>query len=168
MKIPATSVAWKRRSLAIAPAHESHKPVREWTRRELQLLGTRPDRVLAKQLGIGRRSVAQKRMEQGLENFVAKKVRKRWTREIVKRLGKVPDCEIACELGIPAAIVTAWRFRHKIPGKRKTPTKPAHRWSELELEQLGKIPDAELARNLGISRGSVHYKREQLGIPLFE
>lgn len=126
----------------------------EWTLEEDRLLGTKPDRVLAKMFG---RSVRSVRARRGKKRI---RVKKDWRPEDDKILGTRTDHEVALLLGRSVTNV-AWR-RNKlgIPPKNKP-----HPWSSEEEALLGSKPDEELARKFGRTIKAVEARRIQLGRP---
>jgi hypothetical protein len=81
----------------------------------LRLLGTAPDQVLAKQLGVNSETVRTRRTAAGIAPYRAFA----WTPDIIARLGTVPDHIIADEIGATRSTV-AWQRRQRGIRKRRT------------------------------------------------
>jgi hypothetical protein len=126
----------------------------EWTLEEDRLLGTKPDRVLARKFGRPVSAVRQRRWKKRI------RVRKDWRPEDDKVLGTRTDRQIALLLGRSVTNV-AWR-RNKLGIPPKAKARP---WTPEEDALLGSKPDEELARKFGRTIKAVEARRIQLDRP---
>ena len=129
---------------------------------EEELLGTMPDRRLARRLKRSVESVAARRVAKRIPIFNPKK--HRWKPADDKLLGERPDAHVAMLLGISKLAVHHRRRRLGIAprGARKfAPTTP---WQTEEDSLLGTAPDTEVARRLRRSVANVSRRRRHLGI----
>jgi hypothetical protein len=138
--------------------------IRKWTSAEVRLLGRRPDRKLAEQLGRGYRSVVAKRLSLGRAACPSGPRPTWWKPREVRLLGVVPDREVARRVGRSlAAVQTRRRLKGVPPPPPKT--KP---WRASEDDLLGSQPDEEIARLLGRAPDAVRKRRISLGVPFSE
>lgn len=96
-------VTAKRRQLGIEAFTKTSglKTSREWTEREIALLGTKTDVEVAQELGLAKGIVGKKRNQLGITtNFSSKLSQAKWTPEILARLGNEPLQKIAEDIGI--------------------------------------------------------------------
>jgi hypothetical protein len=122
---------------------------KQWTLRELKLLGSRPDAELAQLL---HRSVSSIRTERW-RNGIPQKDPKCpwWTKQEDKLLGAMPDEEVSRRLG---RSVVGIRFRRRQLGiLLQTP------WIAKDERLLGTMPDQRLAKLLGRTRLAVTTRR---------
>jgi len=125
---------------------------RPWTAEEDQLLGTKPDRILARRFD---RSVVAVTARRRLKHIRFIKV---WRPEDDQILGTRPDRQVAMLLGRSLSNVAGRRRKLGIPCRFD------HRpWAPHELDMLGNLPDEEIARVTGHPLGAVAVKRQQLG-----
>jgi hypothetical protein len=112
------AVQRRRFSLGIPPYAGSPflPPGHEWTRREIRLLGTLPDRKVAKILGLSDSTVMYKRQALRIPPYRRRLPPIRWTKKMLSLLGKVPDVEIARRYRISVARVRRKRYSLGIPG----------------------------------------------------
>jgi len=127
---------------------------REWTLEEDRLLGTKPDKVLARMFGRTPKAVRHRRE--------AKRIRmtKKWRPEDDAVLGTRTDEQIGMLLNRTLGNV-AWR-------RNKLGIAAAHKpreWTEEEEALLGKRTDAELAKLFGRTEVAVQGRRMLLGRP---
>ena len=123
----------------------------EWTLEEDRLLGTQPDRVLARMFGRTVNAVRGRRAKKHIRLKV-------WRPEDDKILGTRPDREVALLLGRSRASVGWRRSQLGIPAKAKPRV-----WTPAEAVLLDSKPAEEAARLLGRSNRAVQHKRRQLG-----
>ena len=135
-------------------------PLGSWTKAEIKLLGTTPDRVVAKMLG---RAVDAVRWERLARNIPCPIGARPWTPEEDWLLGSRSDNEIARLLGRTPGAVRARREKRRIPIAI-----PLRRpWVRGEEKLLGTRPDKEIAQLLKRHITTVGDRRRQLGIPHF-
>src|SRR5687767_11381059 len=130
----------------------------EWKPEEERLLGTAPDREVARLLGRTRVAVSYRRCVLG----IAPAEKRPWTGQEERLLGTKPDKEVARLLGRSIKSVRSRRSLRKVRaygfhGRAWTPSE--NRW-------LGIMPDAEVARRVNRSESAVKARRDQLGIAL--
>ena len=100
------SVSTKRRELGIPRLRVTKV---DWSSaRVKKLLGSAPDRQIAKQLGVTTETVQVKRSAAGIPAYHVDP----WTPQVVKRLGMVPDHVIADEIGVSREAVS-WQRRQR-------------------------------------------------------
>ncbi|HEY5232364.1 MAG TPA: hypothetical protein VIK35_02365 [Verrucomicrobiae bacterium] len=150
LKCPAAS------QLRIRIARLMRNPWEEW---EIQMIGRYSDQALAKRIGRGRGSVANKRHALGIPPFMPhQKWRPQEIQFLIDHHGEFTDAEVCRKLG---------RSRQSIGHKRKEldlRPKRQCKWTRKTLALLGQLSDSELARRLKISRGTVCRKRMALNI----
>lgn len=135
------------------------KPEQLWKRREIRLLGTAPDVVIARKLGRSYNSVQLKRQRLGIPVVPVQLL----SAKAVLSLGRLPDAELAARFGKTVKAIRRWRARLGRQGFGSV--KGGWTWRELQL--LGKLGDAEVARQLNRTPRAVKWKRASLGIPVF-
>lgn len=163
-----------------------------WSEEEDALLGTMPDKPLAKKLGRSVEAVCARRHEKRIS------LRRKWRPDEERRLGTLPDAQVAKllqrdqasvterrrRLGIPSfeekqrsaveqkltamsdvTIARLMRRSHRLVRRRATPgrTRPP-RWTVAEDRLVGKWPDEKVARFLDRTRKGVEARRLALGI----
>ncbi len=140
----------------------------EWNRQQVKLLGTAADEEIARQLGVTKTSVTQRRQRLGIAAFGESRAEKshRWTKQQLSWLGKLPDSVIAERLGVTPPTV-AWKRRLLGIGVVNKMGRPRREWTQSELALLGTMPDTEVAKRLKIHRHQVGLQRASLGIPRF-
>lgn len=116
-----TTVRQKRQVLGIEPYQPTRKrrDSKVWAEDDIALLGTMSDTKLAKQLGVTRNTVQDKRRQLNIASFASTSADKRWTPVILEQLGKVPDHVIAKQVGINVSAVGLFRNRRGIPPCRE-------------------------------------------------
>jgi hypothetical protein len=148
---------FKRRTRRSAPRTRARRKLRFWTAAEDALLGTAPDRVVARRLTRSVASVAQRRNGLGVPPVK----RPGWSPAEDALLGTLPDKELAARLGRSRGAVRGHRclmgvaaFWQPAPGA----------WTAAEDALLGKFTDRQVAQRLGRARRVVAYRRCKLGI----
>ncbi len=144
-----TRIHTRRRQLA---AGKVRRAAPEWTVEEDRLLGTMPDRELARRLGRTVTAVTHRRSVKHVQ------IMKPWRPGDLKVLGTRSDEEIALLLGGPISTVRTKRWSLGTPPKAKF--RP---WTAAEEAALGTRPDEELARALGRRVKTVARRRQELG-----
>lgn len=140
-------------------------------------LGSRPDHLIAKELGLSRRTITSQRAKLGIGSYrqnnpsVASRVD--WDKV---GLGTRTDEEIAQEVGVSRKTVAKQREKLGITPLRPPPERSKEErsaryqhamaidWSQVGL---GKRSDAALSKELGVSLDTVRNNRIRLGIPAF-
>jgi hypothetical protein len=156
------SAEWKRkrgeRSRIMWDNREAYglPPRHQWTDEENALLGTQPDHVIARLLGLTKNAVAEQRRPRGLL-----RVSRPWTDDEIALLGTASDARIARILKRGIASVARKRDQLGIRPAR------AVTWTAAEIALLGTASDPEIARRVGKNPCVVQGKRERLGIPPF-
>ena len=138
-----------------------------WSKAGLKLLGTMPDVVLARRMGIHPNSVSEERRRRQIPAFRRRLPSIQWTRQMENPLGTDFDWVIAERLGLPTPCVRRKRQLLGITayGESFVRSSPhAFRWTKQQIALLGKESDRKMARRLGISAPAVWRKRVQLGI----
>ncbi len=146
----------------------------------LDIVGVKPDREVAEQLGMTAENVRAWRNRRGIpagwrsEEPAPKKGKSggRSSRTSVidkyeHLLGVVPDQTIAHFSGLKVATVGKARAKRGVPPVAVDGPPPRHRRSKMDpfLHLLGKEPDAEIARLSGVSPKNVSNFRRRHGIP---
>lgn len=85
---------------------------RPWRDRELRLLGTAADRIVAERLGRTQRAVETTRRKRGIAAW--QRHRRKWTWKEVRLLGRYADAEVAGRLDIARRTVLIERQRREI------------------------------------------------------
>ena len=140
---------------------------REWTKKEIALLGTASDAEIAQRINRIPSGVFLQRTRRNIPAFGQNKTEKahRWTKQQIKWLGKVSDVEIANRLGVSASTV-AWK-RRKMGIPSRTGSTGRKVWTAAEIKLLGTMSDIDLAQKIQCHRHKVALKRVELGIPNF-
>ncbi|HTV39279.1 MAG TPA: hypothetical protein VMF08_01780 [Candidatus Sulfotelmatobacter sp.] len=139
----------RRRQLAAGAGRRRYP---NWSLEEDQLLGTKPDAVLARQFGRTVSAVTARRCVKRI------RLTKKWRPEDEKILGARPDRQTGLLLGRSPANIYWRRKMLGIPAKAKP-----RAWTQEETALLGVKPDAELAKLFGRTVGAVAALRMQLG-----
>lgn len=133
-----------------------------WKPEEDRLLGTRPDREVAKLVGRSQFGVAQRRERLGIRSFYQQRSLASWTAEEDELLRSKADKTIAKLL---RRSVRSVRARRRLKGIRRAA--PHYRpWTPEEDKLLGTMPDAEVGRRVGRSATAATARRFDLGISL--
>ena len=137
------------------------KPVdpddRAWTPKEEKLLGTKPDREVARMLKRSVGAVIARRKLKGVP--YVNPVLRPWTKAEIVLLGKLSDDEIARRRGRSLKSVQAKRQELGLFVRPRS--RP---WTAREERLLGTRPDTELAAQLKRTRMDVYWHRKKLGI----
>ena len=136
--------------------------------RLLDLLGSKPDKDVAKIVGMSQSWVALRRNELGIAPF-QKKIN--WFSSVSENeiLNGSPE-EIAKRVGVSVESVYARRYQvRKEAGlnTHKASTRAWARWTNEEIAQLGSMSDNALAIKLGRTLDGVKLKRLSLKIPSY-
>ena len=108
--ISASVVASKRYSSGIASGIFEATIRKPWTKTEISMLGKKPDTVVAKLTGRGRRHIRAKRESLGVPAFQIQRSIP-WTTTILKQLGTMPDAELAKSIGVSLGTIALHRRR---------------------------------------------------------
>ena len=130
-----------------------------WTADEDRLLGTMPDRELARSLGRSRDATIGRRRHLRIPPFSPHG--RRWSRLEDELLGTMPDKRLARKFSRSAKTVTKHRLARGIPVFNPK----QHHWTPADDKLLGERPEAQIALLLGISRMAVKHRRLRLGLP---
>ena len=145
------------------------------------MLGKKPDREIAAQLGISRFTVQAERYKLGIKRYCSPDgSRIQYDDEFIATLGKIPDFECAKRFGYSNSSVARIRKKHGIapyknplklhkPYKPRDPNKPRKKkeYPEELINMLGKFPDREIAKKFGYSGAGIALIRKNKGIPSF-
>ncbi|MET0343836.1 MAG: DEAD/DEAH box helicase [Polyangiales bacterium] len=124
-----------------------------------QPLGRAPDQIIARALGISRRTVSAAREQRGIAPFMPASSRVvDWN---AQPLGQVPDAQLARTLGVKPSYVVAARKRRNIPVLVVNPV-------DWDSQPLGRVPDGELAEKLGVDKRAVARARRKKGLAAME
>ena len=132
---------------------------RDWTEKEISLLGTVSDRELARTTR--RTLVAVKSKRRALDIPTLDPKQRDWTKKEDTFLGKHSDRQVARRLGRTSSSVQHRRQRLGIP----KPNPLGLPWTDLEHSLLGALPDRVLCRYLGRTLAAVRFRRGDNGIP---
>lgn len=91
----------------------------KWTPAERKLLGTKPDDVLARELGRSHFAVSAQRRQARIPRYLDNDQVRRWTRLEDRLLGSYPDKDAALRLGRTVAAVAERRRLLRIPPMRR-------------------------------------------------
>ena len=127
---------------------------RRWTVDEDRLLGTKPDRALAKKFSRTTTAVAARRHLKHISLI------KKWRPEDDKLLGNRPDAQVAMLLKRPRYQVAYRRRQFGIAFKHPD----YHLWKPGEIAMLGRQPDRKIAELTGRTVKNVRHKR--LNVPV--
>jgi len=125
------------------------------------LLGTKPDRMLAEDLGVGYGVVNRRRRGLNIPSYKDVKVTTPW-HKYLHLLGKMSDPDLAEIIGISPNTVQAKRKDLNIPPF--TPQKPRYEYPDELITLMGKLPDTDLSEMFGIPYSAINQKRNKLGI----
>jgi hypothetical protein len=132
-----------------------------WTPEAVKLLGTRPDREVAKLIGRQPQAVNWNRRKLGIPCCYKLPP---WTPEHLELLGRKPDQEVASLTGHTLVAVKARRWRLG----RANPEPVVVPWTTEQERLLGKLPDREIARMIERSLRAVQGRRRHLKIKTVE
>ncbi len=130
-------------------------PGRRWTRRELRLLGTRPDLDVAALIGRTYLTVQTKRCGLGIDSYRARR-KFRWTPAKDRWLGTLSDEALAKRFGTHRKEVEGRRHALGIAAGLYRP------WTPEEERLVGTMRDEEVARRLGRTRKAVAHRLRAL------
>lgn len=136
----------------------------EWTDEMLALLGTVPDQVIAKQLGIQQTTVRRRRVRLGRDSWRVSAAAAIWTPGALVQLGKMTDARLASQLGIDVATV---RQKRRSLGILRGAPRGHWMWTEEQVSLLGTASDREVAMQVGCSVAQAWHARNKREIPLF-
>jgi len=151
----------RRRTLGIA----QHIVRRNWTKKELALLGTLPDRVLAKRLNRTKACVSTMRQKLGIYRNRNRPGYGPWTAEEDALLGKFNDSEVARQLKRPRRVVA--RRRHKLGIRAFKIFFKSPPWTKAEHRLLGTMTDERLAKKLGRTLMAIQVRRKKYRVRTF-
>lgn len=127
-----------------------------WTAEKISLLGTRSDRVLAKEWGVSPYTVLRKRLSLGIACHAS---RCEWTEDRLSRLGTATDASLAEAWGLTARTIERKRKQLGI-------SRYLFSWTAERISQLGNHPDKKLASEWGLDPATVYRKRKLLELPM--
>lgn len=167
-----------------------HRILAKEQREEMRsMLGKKPDRQIAAELGISRFTVQAERYKLGIKKHRSPDgSRVQYDDEFIATLGKIPDFECAKKFGYSNSSVA--RIRKKLgispckaprkprqprsieqkprkPYKPRDPNKPRKKkeYPEELINMIGKVPDKEIAKKFGYSKAGIALIRKNMGIP---
>ena len=126
---------------------------RLWTAEEDSLLGTKPDRHLAREFGRTVQAVVTRRQKKRVL------MSRQWSAEDDRLLGKRTDRQVALLLGRLTGTIGARRRKLGIP-----PIRMPQPWTPQQERLLGTMPDEELARRIGRTKAAVIRRRYSLPV----
>jgi hypothetical protein len=152
------------------PALQASRIKKKWTPEILAMLGSVPDAVVARKIGLASSAARSMRVRLGVQVHGAGKRRGWLTDAITSRLGRESDGDIARSIGISRSLVHAARKTLGVAAFKKLPLcLRTPEWLTPEiLERLGTEHDINIARDLGVSNTVVCERRILLGIASFE
>jgi len=128
------------------------------------LLGTEPDRKLARRLGRTLAAVQVRRIKRKIPSALP--TARRWTAREDALLGTKADAEVGRLLGRgTAGVRRRRRLLHICLTQWRSGNTIARKWTQAELELLGRLPDSDVAEQLGRPVHSVMVKRLSLRRP---
>jgi hypothetical protein len=138
--------------------HGALQKIRPWTKRELRLLGTRPDPEIARLLDRKCGTVQVLRGVRGIASW-RERNKFKWTAAKDRLLGTKSDEALGKRFGTHRKSVEARRRALGIPAGISRP------WTQEEERLVGTMRDEEVARRIGRSAKSVLHRRCALGLP---
>ncbi|AUR93441.1 GIY-YIG nuclease superfamily protein [Vibrio phage 1.187.O._10N.286.49.F1] len=131
---------------------------------KIPLLGTKPDKVLAKEWGVSASSVWNKRKDYKILPY--KENTQYLPQDAINLLGKLSDKIISERFDIPYFLVKKERLRLGIEGVSDHHWVKEYCWSEYELSLIKDISltTIQLSELLPLSRNTIQKKRKELGI----
>lgn len=124
------------------------------------LLGTKPDKVLGEELGVGQYVVNARRNGLGIRSYRENNITN-WE-DVLHLLGTTKDSDIAEILGLTPNAVYNKRKELNIPPY--TPQSERHEYPQELIDLLGKVPDSILSERYDIPYSALSQKRVSLGI----
>ncbi len=140
----------------------------EWLTPEIKkLLGTVPDRVVAKKVGKSLTAIQRIRGRLGISTWSKKQCRphKEPSDKILLLLGKVSDDKIAYRAGVSVHTVLNWRYTRRIPCKSKN-IRVSRNTQLLKLHKLHGFEwtISQCAQAMRIHLTTVRYLSQDLGL----
>ena len=162
-ELDSTSFAWDNRwgmplEAAAVGAFAGDDVMRGWVKREVAMLGVKPDEEVVRLTGHPIKAVIAKPLIFGLpkpnpsKNF--------WTPEENKLLGVLPDSEVAKLVG--RSYMAVFNHRHYLRMPNRVPAPRV--WTQAQLALLGAKGDRELSELFGYPVHVVTLKRRSLNI----
>lgn len=125
----------------------------DWTAEFLALLGTDIDAAVAKQLGLHKSTVINKRQSLGIARYDSYKN---------MPIGQLPDAAIARKKGVSISSVARQRYRKGVAASQKQ-----MKWTDAHVAMLGTASDAEVGRLVERGTMAVYFARRSRGIPAY-
>lgn len=129
------------------------RKARKWTDSELALLGTMPDRSVAKAIGVHAHTVIRMRRSMEIPAFYTPH---QWSAVQIALLGTMTDVALSRWMGVSKYVVGGERRRRGIAS--------ASIWSPQTRILIGTMPDAAVAAMSGIAIHNVTSERNRLGL----
>lgn len=126
-----------------------------------QLLGKKPDAVLATQFGVSLHRIIRERNRLGIAPFRPWD-RIAWTDAMLARLGQESDARLAAAWGLTAASVGAKRTALGIPVRAKRAAEI--RWTPAMIADLARLTLPQFKERYGVSEGYAQAERARRGI----
>lgn len=142
-----------------SPVKGKPRPNFNWTELAIALLGTKPDKQVAEELGLAITTVALKRRTLGIAGLKVRRPPIEMPAKLKLQLGKSSDASIAMKLGVSTSAVSRYRRRLGI--------EPFMEHNQLPVEAdavLGKMSDRQIGKLYGVSTNWVRERRIKLGI----
>ena len=157
----------------------------QWQPWEIELLGKKPDRDVARQIGRSHATVKNRRKSLRIPSLTPMR---RWTEDENRLLGTLPDAELARRFNRGLTAIQQQRMKLRISfhasdaelirrfgeqGRKVIALKRArqlslpNRYQPWEDALLGKMSDADAARQTGRKLTAIQSRRGHLGIPMF-
>lgn len=162
----ADAIREKRLSLGIkafkpeaSPVKGKPRPNFNWTEDAVKLLGTKPDKIVAQELGLAVTTIALKRRSLGIEGLRKRRPPLKMPAKLKKELGKSSDAVIAAKLGVSTSAVARYRRRLGIDAIMQHHQLPAE-----AKDLLGKVTDRQIGLRYGVSTNWVREQRVKQGI----
>ncbi|BCE03341.1 hypothetical protein [Marinicellulosiphila megalodicopiae] len=146
----------------IAPFKEEAKSKYNWTKSIINKMGVIGDSEIARQTGIPKVMVRQKRKKLGIKT-ADRQQNITWTDSMVKQLKLMEDKYLAQALKVTVETVT--QKRESLGIKAHIGSK---KWTASELKLLGTDTDVNIANQLSVSSSSILRQRKLLNIPSFK
>ncbi|AJO79363.1 hypothetical protein [Pseudomonas sp. MRSN 12121] len=161
--VPHNTIAAKRNQLSI-PAHDQlHVPRNVWNEDNVKLLGTIPDELLGRKLGVSITAVQNARLRRGIPALLQR--RNVWSEEALALLGTMLDKKLAARLGVSNAAVSVKRKNMGIARFKKTQkSKPAavQRRKKKAEQSLGLPRDGEWSELAALDQPSFFAELDRL------
>lgn len=126
-----------------------------------QLLGKKPDAVLATQFGVSLHRIIRERNRHGIAPFRPWD-RIAWTAAMLARLGQESDARLAAAWGLTAASVGAKRRALGIPVRARNIAEI--RWTPAMIADLARLSLPQFKARYGVSEGYAQAERARRGI----